>query len=90
MASSRSATGWYRETIAGNVVIRTKKRTAMPVLHFITHPEVLIDPSVPVPDWPLSPEGFRRMAVALEQPWMEGLSSVFSSAERKQPTPPCW
>jgi len=55
----------------------------MPTLHFITHPEVVIDPSVPVPDWPLSPEGVRRMGLALKQPWMTRLGSVFSSAERK-------
>ena len=55
----------------------------MPILHFITHPEVVIDPSVPVPDWPLSSEGVRRMGLALEQPWMSQLGSVFSSAERK-------
>lgn len=55
----------------------------MPTLHFITHPEVVIDPSVPVPDWPLSPEGVRRMGLALEQPWMSRLGAVFSSAERK-------
>ena len=24
----------------------------MPVVFFITHPDVAIDPSVPVPDWP--------------------------------------
>ncbi|MGI4801120.1 MAG: histidine phosphatase family protein [Janthinobacterium lividum] len=55
----------------------------MPSLHFITHPEVVIDHSVPVPDWSLSPEGFRRMGLALEQPWMNRLAAVFSSAERK-------
>jgi broad specificity phosphatase PhoE len=55
----------------------------MPTLHFITHPEVVIDPSVPVPDWPLSPEGIRRMCLALEQPWISHLGAVFSSAERK-------
>lgn len=55
----------------------------MPVIHFITHPEVVIDPSVPVPDWPLSPEGVRRMGLALDRPWMGRLGSVFSSAERK-------
>ncbi|TPG55539.1 histidine phosphatase family protein [Roseomonas nepalensis] len=53
------------------------------MLHFITHPEVVIDPAVPVPDWPLSSEGVRRMGLALEQPWMSKLGSVFSSAERK-------
>ncbi|MFT8246770.1 histidine phosphatase family protein [Roseomonas sp. BN140053] len=55
----------------------------MPTLHFITHPEVVIDPSVPVPEWPLSPEGVRRMNLALENPWMSRLGAVFSSAERK-------
>lgn len=55
----------------------------MPTLHFITHPEVVIDPSIPVPDWPLSPEGLRRMGLALERPWLSRLGSVFSSAERK-------
>lgn len=55
----------------------------MPTLHFITHPEVIIDPSVPVPDWSLSPEGIRRMMLALEKPWMSRLGAVFSSAERK-------
>jgi len=55
----------------------------VPTLHFITHPEVVIDPSVSVPDWPLSPEGVRRMTLALEKPWMSRLDAVFSSAERK-------
>lgn len=55
----------------------------MPILHFITHPEVIIDPSIPVPDWPLAPEGIRRMGMALERPWIGSLGSVFSSAERK-------
>lgn len=57
--------------------------TAMPTLHFITHPEVAIDPSVPVSDWPLSLEGVRRMSLALERPWMSRPAAVFSSAERK-------
>ncbi|MFC0384909.1 histidine phosphatase family protein [Muricoccus vinaceus] len=55
----------------------------MAVVHCITHPEVVIDPAVPVPDWPLSPEGIRRMALALERPWVPGIRAVFSSAERK-------
>ena len=55
----------------------------MPILHFITHPEVVIDPTVPVPEWPLSHEGIRRMKLALERPWMSQLGSVFSSAEPK-------
>jgi broad specificity phosphatase PhoE len=55
----------------------------MPIIHFITHPEVIIDPAVPIPDWPLSPVGMRRLRLALERPWLTGVQSVFSSAERK-------
>lgn len=52
-------------------------------VYCITHPEVVIDPAVPVPEWPLSPEGVRRMALALERPWLQEVGAVFSSAERK-------
>lgn len=50
---------------------------------FITHPEVAIDPAVPVPDWGLSAEGHRRAALLAAQPWVPGLVAVFCSAERK-------
>ncbi|MDJ0387888.1 histidine phosphatase family protein [Roseomonas sp. E05] len=50
---------------------------------FITHPEVAIDPAVPVPDWTLSEQGFARMRRLLEQPWIAGIRHIASSAERK-------
>jgi len=50
---------------------------------FVTHPEVVIDPTVPVPEWPLSAEGLRRTRLMLERPWVAGIAHVFSSAERK-------
>ncbi len=56
---------------------------AITVVHFITHPEVMIDPTIPVPKWPLSPFGMERMCLAAEQPWLMGVQSLFSSAERK-------
>jgi broad specificity phosphatase PhoE len=55
----------------------------MPAVHFITHPEVSIDPSVPVPDWPLSAVGLRRVGLLLERPWLAAVRTIFSSAERK-------
>jgi broad specificity phosphatase PhoE len=55
----------------------------MAIIHFITHPEVVIDPAIPVPDWPLSPLGMRRMRLALELPWLASVHAIFSSAERK-------
>jgi broad specificity phosphatase PhoE len=50
---------------------------------FITHPDVAIDPAVPVPDWRLSPRGIERMHAVLALPWVAGLRSVWSSEERK-------
>ena len=50
---------------------------------FITHPDVLIDPAVPVVDWPLSAVGRARMVAALAQPWVMGLAQVWCSTERK-------
>lgn len=55
----------------------------MGIVYIITHPEVVIDPNVPVPDWPLSEEGRRRMARALDRPFAHNLRRLFTSAERK-------
>ena len=55
----------------------------MRTVYFITHPEVTIDPGVPVPDWSLSPAGLQRMHRVLEQRWLSGVRSIFSSCERK-------
>lgn len=52
-------------------------------VHFITHPDVLIDPGVPVPDWGLAPRGVARMGHLAAQPWLRGVGSLFSSGERK-------
>lgn len=49
----------------------------------VTHPEVAVDPSVPVPDWGLSDAGRVRLTRLLAQPWVAGLSRVGSSTERK-------
>lgn len=55
----------------------------MALVHFITHPEVVIDPAVPVPDWPLSELGAARMRAMLAEPWVAGIKAVFASTERK-------
>jgi broad specificity phosphatase PhoE len=52
-------------------------------VYFITHPDVLIDPTVPVPDWRLSPRGIARMRAVLAQSWVFGIVEVASSMERK-------
>jgi broad specificity phosphatase PhoE len=55
----------------------------MPIIHFITHPDVQVDPARPVPDWHLSLRGIHRARLMLEQPWIHRLRSLFSSTERK-------
>jgi len=55
----------------------------MAELYFITHPEVEIDPAIPVPDWTLSLGGRERMHGMLQQPWVRGLGSIWCSTERK-------
>jgi broad specificity phosphatase PhoE len=52
-------------------------------VYFVTHPDVLIDPAVPVPEWPLSPRGRERMVRALALPWVGGVRAVWCSTERK-------
>jgi broad specificity phosphatase PhoE len=50
---------------------------------FVTHPEVVIDPEIPVPDWPLSEIGRARMeafATALDG---RPIAAVYASEERK-------
>lgn len=51
--------------------------------YFITHPDVVIDPAVPVPRWPLSPRGRARMERLLAQPWIAHVGAVYCSTEQK-------
>jgi broad specificity phosphatase PhoE len=50
---------------------------------YLTHPEVAIDPNVPVPDWGLSDIGRERAAKAAALPWAGEIRHVVSSGERK-------
>lgn len=50
---------------------------------YITHPQVQIDPDVPVPDWGLSAIGRARAEACSRQPWVRKLTRIISSAERK-------
>jgi broad specificity phosphatase PhoE len=52
-------------------------------VHFITHPDVVIDPKVAVPDWPLSGRGQARMRAFTTTRVARRIASVVSSTERK-------
>jgi len=51
--------------------------------YFVTHPNVVISPDVPVPRWPLSTLGRKRMAAGLRLPWVAELGAIYCSCEQK-------
>lgn len=53
------------------------------VIRYLTHPQVAIDPAVPVPDWGLSDVGRARVAALVGAPSLSGTTRIVSSAERK-------
>ncbi len=50
---------------------------------YLTHPQVDIDPSRPVPAWGLNAQGRARLAAVAPRPWVAGITKVFSSTEAK-------
>jgi len=55
----------------------------MSTLYFITHPNVAIDPDVPVPEWSLSEVGTKRMHEMLSLEWVSSIQKIYSSTEKK-------
>ena len=53
------------------------------LVRYLTHPEVHIDPSVPVPSWGLNDVGRARVSALIEAGWLSGTTEIVSSAERK-------
>ena len=51
--------------------------------YFVTHPNIVINRDVPVPQWPLSEVGRARMKIALGQPWISHISAVYCSTEKQ-------
>ena len=52
-------------------------------LYFISHPNVVIDRDIPVPQWPLSEVGRERMKKSLPLSWIPSLASIYCSTEQK-------
>lgn len=50
---------------------------------YITHPDVVKDPDLPVPQWPLSDVGKRRMRGFLANRFIQDLTVLFCSTEQK-------
>lgn len=52
-------------------------------VYFITHPDVVIDPSIPVSQWPLSERGRSRMRRLLSRAWIPRVAAIYCSTEQK-------
>lgn len=50
---------------------------------YVTHPQVTIDPAVPVPLWGLSAAGAERARIAATRPWARRLRRIVASEEAK-------
>jgi broad specificity phosphatase PhoE len=50
---------------------------------YVTHPNVHIDPKIPVPHWSLSDHGRERAEAMLDQPWAKSVRRIIASAETK-------
>lgn len=55
----------------------------MSLLRYISHPQVVQDPAVPVPRWGLSAEGRRRAEVLAGRPWLDTVGRLVASDETK-------
>jgi broad specificity phosphatase PhoE len=55
----------------------------MATAFYLTHPQVVIDPAVPVKQWGLSETGSARAIAASRARWASGIRRIVSSIERK-------
>ncbi|WP_339031396.1 histidine phosphatase family protein [Bradyrhizobium symbiodeficiens] len=53
------------------------------IVRYLTHPQVQIDPDVPVPQWGLSPVGRARTETVAQAGWLANTTQIISSGERK-------
>ncbi len=55
----------------------------MPIAHYLSHPQVVQDPAIPVPQWGLNATGQARIAALAASGAMQGTQVIYSSTETK-------
>jgi len=53
------------------------------IAYYLSHPQVKVDPAVPVPDWSLSDAGRQRLRALAGRAWLKTVARIVSSDERK-------
>lgn len=51
--------------------------------YYITHPQIVMDRAIPVPQWGLSQTGRSRLEAISDRSWVLSLTQIFSSDEKK-------
>jgi broad specificity phosphatase PhoE len=54
-----------------------------PVFRYLTHPQVHIDPKIPIPSWELSDLGRSRVDSLAQSGWLGGTKHIIASIEAK-------
>ncbi|MGH6616604.1 histidine phosphatase family protein [Sphingomonas sp.] len=55
----------------------------MAIAYYLSHPQVRVDPAIPVPDWGLSDAGRERLSALAGREWLASVRRIVSSGERK-------
>lgn len=55
----------------------------MTLVRYLTHPQVQVDPAVPVPQWRLSAVGRARVEALAQAGWLAGTKRIVASGETK-------
>lgn len=53
------------------------------VLRYLSHPQVIVDPTLPVPRWSLSDTGRGRMLALCGADWLAATTTILTSSETK-------
>jgi broad specificity phosphatase PhoE len=53
------------------------------LFRYLTHPQVVIDPNIPVPLWGLNAVGHARVRELVEAGWLLGTTQIITSGEQK-------
>ncbi len=55
----------------------------MSLIYYVTHPQVVIDPSIAIEHWTITDEAVARVRQMLTQPWVGSVRRIISSHETK-------
>ncbi|NMC35654.1 histidine phosphatase family protein [Candidatus Beckwithbacteria bacterium] len=58
----------------------------MAKIYFLTHPEVIIDSHIPIPDWDILDEGKKRVELFCQNDFLKEINFIYSSCEVKAKT----